>query len=154
MPLEHERLQGHLDDHPNLGLDGRELTAEQMILVHKPERYASIAALVDAQMLSRDQPCRGRETADEFDDHAAECDEGGECDRHRRFSADRYVALVSRWQARFRATCVSWLLAAPHSPEERELGRLVERVISRRPYLDAVVTRAMREVVPNMRWHT
>jgi hypothetical protein len=51
-----------------------------------PERYAATSALVDLGMRHNTKPCRG-----------GECDDDGKCGRHRRFSAERYTALLARW---------------------------------------------------------
>lgn len=148
-------LLGHHPEHQNLTPDGsRELTAQEWILVHKPESYASIGALVDAQMASRDQPCRGRAPVDDDDERREDCDDCGTCDRHRRFDARRYVALVKRWRLTFRAVCLEWLRAAPHSREEVELGQWVNARLERFPHLEHDVTRVFREQDPTFRWFT
>jgi hypothetical protein len=59
---------------------------ETQVRVLHPERYASIARLVDVSMWHDEKPCRG-----------GRCDED-RCPRHERFDARRYVRLVDRWK--------------------------------------------------------
>ena len=53
-----------------------------------PKQYANTARLVDVSMMASERiPCSG-----------SGCDVDYVCDRHRRFSVERYVALTERWK--------------------------------------------------------